>query len=72
MVQWVKDPALSLLWRGFNPWPGSFSMPWEWPKQNKTKKAKRIAKMTLTLFQPVANQEEIQCRKSMFFGVIYT
>ena len=22
----VKDPALSLLWLGFNPWPGSFHM----------------------------------------------
>ena len=23
MVQWVKDPALSLQWHKFNPWPGT-------------------------------------------------
>ena len=41
MVQLVKDPALSLLWlpgsllwRGFNPCPGNFYMPWSWPKKN--------------------------------------
>ena len=31
MVQQVKDPALSLLWPGFNPWPGNFHVPWVWP-----------------------------------------
>ena len=35
-----KDPALSvqhfwsLLWRGFDPWPGNFHMLQAWPKQN--------------------------------------
>ena len=24
--QWVKDPVLSLLWRGFDAWPGTFRM----------------------------------------------
>ena len=43
MLQWVKDPALSLqqlrllLWLGFKPWPGNFHMPWEHPKQKKQK-----------------------------------
>ena len=43
LVQWVKDSASSLqrlgslLWRGFDPWPGNFQMLWVWPKQtNKT------------------------------------
>ena len=33
-MQWVKDPGLllqlleSLLWCGFDPWPGNFSMMW--------------------------------------------
>ena len=33
----VKDPALSLLWLGFDPWQGNFHMPWVWlkTKQNK-------------------------------------
>ena len=26
MVQLVKDLALSLLWHGFDPWPGKFYM----------------------------------------------
>ena len=48
MVQWVKDLALSLpwlwslLWLGFNPWPGNFRIPLVQPrgkaKQNKTQK----------------------------------
>ena len=33
VAQWVKDPTLSLpwlclLWHGFEPWPGTFCMPW--------------------------------------------
>ena len=38
LAQWVKDPALPLLWlrlllwRGFDPWPGNFHMPWVRPK----------------------------------------
>ena len=41
MVQWVKDPALSLqglgslLWCMFDPWPGKFHMPWEYKKKKK-------------------------------------
>ena len=39
VVQWVKGPALSLqwfgslLWRGLDPWPGNFDVPWAWPKK---------------------------------------
>ena len=29
----VKDPALSLLWRGFNPGPGNSLMLWVQPKK---------------------------------------
>ena len=38
MLEQVKDPVLSpqwlksLLWPGFNPWPGNFHMPMAWPK----------------------------------------
>ena len=35
MAQWVKDPALSLWWQGFDPWPGKFRVPQEWPKRKK-------------------------------------
>ena len=41
MAQQVKDQALlllwlgSLLWYGFNPWPGNFHMPWAQPKKKK-------------------------------------
>ena len=32
VAQLLKDLALSLLWHGFNPWPGNFHMPWAGPK----------------------------------------
>ena len=32
----VKDSTLSLLWLGFDPWPGNFSIPWVWPKKKKS------------------------------------
>ena len=41
MVQWVKDPAVSLpplgslLWHRFALWPGNFYMPQTWPKKRK-------------------------------------
>ena len=35
MAQRVKDPALSLLWRGFHPWPWNFCMLWAQPKEHK-------------------------------------
>ena len=35
MDQWIKDPALSLLWLGFDPWPWNFCMVWVWPKEKK-------------------------------------
>ena len=41
MAQQVKDPALSLLWLGFNSAPGNFCIPCVQPKQNKTNKQKK-------------------------------
>lgn len=38
MAQQVKDLAFSLLWNGFNLWPGNFHMLWAWPKEKKKKK----------------------------------
>ena len=40
MVQRVKDPVLSLLWRGFDPWPRKFHMLWTWPEKKKKKERK--------------------------------
>ena len=42
MAGWVKDPAFSLfwlgslLWLGFDPWPGNFHMPQVQTKNNTT------------------------------------
>ena len=33
MVQKFKDLVLSLLWHGFDPWPGNLGMLWAWPKR---------------------------------------
>ena len=32
VAQWVKGLVSSLLWHGFDPWPGNFCMPWAQPK----------------------------------------
>ena len=34
VAQQVKDPAVSLLWNGFSPWPWNFCMLWVQPKKN--------------------------------------
>ena len=67
MVQWVKDPALSLLWLGsmlwlgFDPWPGNLHMPWAWPKK---KKKKELLKATQgTMFVKV--QRQCEARKKV-------
>ena len=41
VAQQVKDLVISLLWQGFNPQPGNFRMPQEWPKKKKKKKERR-------------------------------
>ena len=41
---WVKDPVLSLLWWGFDPWPGNFCMLQPWPKKKKKIKEKKRKK----------------------------
>lgn len=35
MAQWVKDPALSLLWFGIDPWARNFHILQAWPKEEK-------------------------------------
>ena len=76
MAQWVKGPALSLLWLGyllwcgFGPWPGNFHMLQAWPKkgkenQNKTNNNQYSPKETqkLMLFQkfPGGTSKPLQC-----------
>ena len=34
VAQWVKDLVLSLLWRGFLPWPWNFHL-WDTAKKKK-------------------------------------
>ena len=46
VTQWVKDPALSLLWLGFDAWPGNFHMPQVWPKKQ-TRKSPQNKKFAL-------------------------
>ena len=35
-AQWVKDPALPQLRLRFDPWPGTFHMPWKEEKKKST------------------------------------
>ena len=34
VAQWMKAAALSLLWYGFDPWPGNLRMLQVWPKKS--------------------------------------
>ena len=54
----VKDPALSLLWRGFNPWPGNFCIPQVWPKQ-KTKTSVLQGQVSKKVKRPPTEWEKI-------------
>ena len=47
VVQWVKDPVLSLLWHGFNPWPRSGGCSPLSPGGGKKKKPKTTKKPIL-------------------------
>ena len=38
VAQQLKDPALSLLWHEFDPWPGNLSVPWVQPTKSKQTK----------------------------------
>ena len=52
MAQWVKDPVLSLLWLGFNPWPWKLPYALGMAKKKKKKKsgvlivAQRVTNLT--------------------------
>uniref|UniRef100_A0A8D1NNL7 Eukaryotic translation initiation factor 3 subunit L n=1 Tax=Sus scrofa TaxID=9823 RepID=A0A8D1NNL7_PIG len=37
VAQWGKRPALSVLWHGFDPWPGNFCVLRAWPRKRKRK-----------------------------------
>lgn len=41
VAQWVKDLWLSLLWVGFNPWPGNFPMLQTWGEKKETFKQRK-------------------------------
>ena len=62
VVQWIKDLVLSQLWHRLqlllkcDLWPGSFHMPWVWPKKiNKLNK-----KLFITNPQPILNKEKLK------------
>lgn len=35
MAQWVKEPAMSLLWHQVHPWPWNFHVVWVQPKKGR-------------------------------------
>ena len=44
MAQQVKDPVLSLLRCGLNPWPRNFHMAWVQPKKSKAESGEKKKK----------------------------
>ena len=49
----VKNPVLSLLWHGFDPWPGNFCM--SWVQQKKEKKASALSRGSPYQWEPEAD-----------------
>ena len=47
MAQWVKELALSLLWRGFDPWSKNFCMLLAQPRKKKKEKGNRVNYLAL-------------------------
>ena len=68
VVQYVKDLALSLqwlgtlLWRGFDPWPGNFRILRAWPKPNQTTN-KKISVLVQAHFFPSRSHMYTQTQK---------
>ena len=72
MAQQVKDPALSLLWCGFDPWPGKFCTPENMPppqkkrereiqnKKSKILKMKTKSKLYITLYTALSTTGKSQ------------
>ena len=64
MEQWVKDPVLSLqrlgslLWCGFNPWPGKFHISWAHTARGKKKKKSN--------FQPLWRLKYFRCFRNLW------
>ena len=46
VAQWVKDQVLSLLWHGFDHWPGNFHVWQVWPKKKKKKRKRILGRQT--------------------------
>ena len=69
LAQWVKDPALSLLWFGlplwheFSPWSGNFYMRWVWANNNNNNKIKNKIHTGKYLIQKKAVMEEQRNQK---------
>ena len=40
----VKEPVLSWLWLGFDPWPRDFHMPWEQQKKKRERRDEEVRK----------------------------
>ena len=57
MAQQVKDPALSLLWLGLNPWPGQLLQALGIAKNQKKKKKKNKQKTK-------KKQKKMDCKKN--------
>jgi len=69
VTQQVKDPALSLLWREFDPWSGNFCLRLVQPKQTKTKHNQMGERNSNKHFQKMdfrmANKDIRRCSSSL-------
>ena len=72
-MQWVKDPAFSLLWHRFYPGLGNIHLPWVQPKKKKRwNEMKAINIYFKQIFRKIAvrrNRETNNGRREMWVGL---
>ena len=65
--QWVKGLALSLLWYGFDPWPGNFYTLRVQPRKKKQKRSSKVIQFKIdmeesTAFLYTSNNQFFKCQ----------
>ena len=68
MAQQVKDPVLSLLWDGFDPWPRNFRMSWAQPPAHLPRRKANISLKVNISLDPRSNTGsgvELACHASL-------
>ena len=72
MAQGIKDLVLSLLWLGFDPWPGNFCMPWMWPiKQTNKENTQGVLNQNCVEIKLLLEITTLDCLKPLYVSFFF-